>query len=323
TFKKEFYSMAKLGDDLEKIVESIERSISPFSSIRQNVMLPVLNSPTGRTRQCDVIIESGPEFRRNLTIVEVQDRKSQVNIATFNDWLQKLDDVGANSLICISRQEFPESIKEVARFQGNRVLLVNIKEETPETLPLKFLSFYLSYENVSITDIDVLRCCVDKGSIDLNSLDRQLIHSNENIWSRDKISSMSFVELLSPLIKELHEGSKGIMKGIATFSFENDRRLVLYCCINGEYIRVGLNVTIRYTYDNHLLAMTVSSYEQIEHGTLAWVFEVEHETSNGKIKTKVPVIKHGDSSYKMLDIINSSDFNSHVTITKLEKKPVV
>lgn len=97
--------MAKLGDDLEKIVELIERSISPSSVIRQNVMLPVLNSQTGRTRQCDVVIESGPEFRRNGTIVEVQDRKSQVNIATFNDWLQKLDDVGANGLICISRNE--------------------------------------------------------------------------------------------------------------------------------------------------------------------------------------------------------------------------
>ncbi|MBF4377219.1 hypothetical protein, partial [Vibrio anguillarum] len=74
--------MAKAGDDLEKIVELIERSISPSSVINQNVMLPVLNSQTGRTRQCDVVIESGPEFRRNVTIVEVQDRKSQVSIAT-------------------------------------------------------------------------------------------------------------------------------------------------------------------------------------------------------------------------------------------------
>lgn len=81
--------------------------------------------------------------------------------------------------------------------------------------------------------IDDLRCCVDKGSIDLKSSDRQLMHSNEKIWSRDKISNMSFIELLSPLIKELHEGSKGIVKNAATFTFENDRRLVLYCYING------------------------------------------------------------------------------------------
>jgi hypothetical protein len=315
--------MAKPGDDLEKIVELIERSISPSSVIRQNVLLPVLNSQTERTRQCDVVIESGPEFRRNVTIVEVQDRKSQVNIATFNDWLKKLDDVGANSLICISRKEFPESVKEVARFQGNRVLLVNLKEETPESLPLNFLSFSVAYENVSITGIDALRCCVEKGSIDLKSLDRQLINSNEKIWSRDKVSNMSFVELISPLIKELHEGSQGIVKDVATFTFENDRRLVLYCYTNGKYVRVGLNVTARYTYDNHLLSMAVSSYEQIEHGTLAWVFEIEHETSSGKIKTKVPVIKHGDNAYKMLDVINSTDFNSQVTISRLEKKPVI
>ncbi|MGI3041188.1 hypothetical protein ACRTDM_05480 [Shewanella algae] len=315
--------MAKPGDELEKIVELIERSISPSSVIRQNVLLPVLNSPTGRTRQCDVVIESGPEFRCNLTIVEVQDRKSPVNIATFNDWLTKLDDVGANSLICISRKEFPESIKEVARFQGNRVLLVNLKEETPDTLPLNFLSFYVAYENVSITGIDALSCCVEKGSADLALLDSQIMHSNEKIWSTDKVSNMSIVELLSPLIKELHYDAKGIVKDVASFTFQNDRRLVLYCNMNGEYIRVGLNVVVQYAYDNHLLPMTVSSYEQIDHGVLAWVFEIDHETSHGKIKTKVPVIKHGDNAYEMLDVINSTDFNSQVTIRSLEQKPVV
>ncbi|MBY7972389.1 hypothetical protein KW462_00710 [Vibrio fluvialis] len=315
--------MAKSGDDLEKIVELIERSISPSSVIRQNVLLPVLNSQTGRARQCDVVIESGPEFRCNVTIVEVQDRKSQVNIANFNDWLTKLDDVGANSLICISRQEFPESVKEVARFQGNRVLLVNLKEETPETLPLKFLSFYVAYENVSIIGIDALRCCVEKGSTDLASLDSQIVCSNEKIWSRDKVSKMSIVELLAPLIKELHDDSKGIIKDEASFTFKNDRRLVLYCYVDSEYIRVGLDVDVQYVYDNHLLPMTVSSYEQIDHGVLAWLFEIEHETSHGKIKTKVPVVKHGDSAYEMLDVINSTEFNSQVTIRRLEGKSVI
>ncbi|MFH4822610.1 hypothetical protein WL046_23965 [Vibrio alginolyticus] len=315
--------MAKPGDDLEKTVELIERSISPSSVIRQNVMMPVLNSQIGRTRQCDVVIESGPEFRRNVTIVEVQDRTSKVNIATFNDWLKKLDEVGANSLICISRKEFPESVKEEARFQGNRVLLVNLKEATPESLPLNFLSFYVAYENVSITGIDALSCCVEKGSIDLASLDTQAMHSHEKIWSRDKSSNISIVELLSPLIKELQHDSKGIRKDVATFTFKNDKRLVLYCYINGEYIRVGLNVTVQYVYDNHLLSMVVSSYEQIDHGVLAWFFEIEHETSNGKIKTKVPVTKHGNDAYKMLDVINSTDFNSQVTIKSLDQKPVV
>ena len=98
---RNFNIMAKSGDDLEKIVELIERSISPGSIIRQNVKLPVLTSQVGSVRQCDVVIESGPEFRRSMTIVEVQDRKSQVNIGAFNDWLQKLGKVRINGEILL------------------------------------------------------------------------------------------------------------------------------------------------------------------------------------------------------------------------------
>ncbi len=47
---RKFNIMAKSGDDLEKIVGLIERSISPDSIIRQNVMLPVINSLIGSTK---------------------------------------------------------------------------------------------------------------------------------------------------------------------------------------------------------------------------------------------------------------------------------
>lgn len=315
--------MSKSGDDLEKIVELIERSISPGSIIRQNVMLPVLNSQVGRTRQCDVVIESGPEFRRSMTIVEVQDRKSQVNIGAFNDWLQKLDDVGANCLICISRNEFPESVKEIARFHGQRVLLINLKEAMPDSLPLNFISFYVKYENISITAITSVSCCVEKGSVDLSSIDTKEIQSHEKIWSRDKQEKLSIVEVLSPLIKELHLDFKGATEGVAEFTFESDRRLVIYVYINGNFIRVGVNIKVNYTYDNHFLSMVVSSYEQINHGILAWVFETEHVTSNGKIKTKIPVVKYGNGAYRMLDVINSNEFNSKIIVKRIDTAPVV
>lgn len=315
--------MAKSGDELEKIVELIEKSISPDSIIRQNVMLPVINSQIGRARQCDVVIESGPAFRRTITIVEVQDRKSQVNIGVFNDWLQKLEEVGANCLICISRQEFPESVKEVARFNGQRVLLINLKEAMPESLPLNFLSFYVKYENVSITAISGLSCCFNEGSVDLSSFNTKEIQSNEKIWSRDKIEKISIAEVISPLVKELHPEFKGVIEGVATFTFERDRRLVLYVDINDSLIRAGINVTVNYTYDYHFLPMAVSSYEQINHGALAWVFEVEHVTSSGKIKAKVPVVKHGDNAYRMLDVINSTDFNSQVILKCIDTDPAV
>ncbi|MNW19696.1 hypothetical protein D3C71_2198020 [compost metagenome] len=56
---------------------------------------------------------------------------------------------------------------------------------------------------------------------------------------------------------------------------------------------------------------------------MAWVFEIEHVTSNGKIKTKIPVVKHGDNAYRMLDVINSTDFSSQVTVKDLGGKPIL
>ena len=71
------------------------------------------------------------------------------------------------------------------------------------------------------------------------------------------------------------------------------------------------------------LIRTFPSYEQINHGALAWVFEVEHVTSNGKIKAKVPAVKHGENAYRMLGVINSTDFSSQVTVKDLGRKPIL
>ncbi|BBO28040.1 hypothetical protein AltI4_24280 [Alteromonas sp. I4] len=83
--------MSKPGDELEKLVEIIERSISPDTDIEQNVFLPILTSSEGHTAQCDIVIRQGKAPRQTLTIVEVQDRTSKVDINTFRGWLGKLD----------------------------------------------------------------------------------------------------------------------------------------------------------------------------------------------------------------------------------------
>jgi len=60
--------------NLEHIVQLIEKSISPEAVVEHNQFLPVIGSPTGAKRQCDVVIRSGQKPRETITIVEVQDR---------------------------------------------------------------------------------------------------------------------------------------------------------------------------------------------------------------------------------------------------------
>ncbi|MNC63974.1 hypothetical protein D3C75_1141390 [compost metagenome] len=52
--------------------------------------------------------------------------------------------------------------------------------------------------------------------------------------------------------------------------------------------------------------MSVASYEQDQHGALAWLFEVTHNSKGGPISIKLPVVKLDDGNYKLLDsIINT------------------
>ncbi|MEE9163086.1 MAG: hypothetical protein V3U35_08985, partial [Candidatus Neomarinimicrobiota bacterium] len=92
--------MTNDGKDFERLVALIEAAIDPDARIAHNEELPVLNSPSGKTTQCDVVIRTGPKQREIITIVEVQDRDARVAPNDFRGWKQKLADVGAQRLIC-------------------------------------------------------------------------------------------------------------------------------------------------------------------------------------------------------------------------------
>ena len=92
--------MDKDWKDLERVVQLIEQSISPEAVVEHNQFLPVIGSPSGLKRQCDVVVRSGDKPREVITIIEVQNRTSKPDITTFGGWLEKLDEVGAHQRFC-------------------------------------------------------------------------------------------------------------------------------------------------------------------------------------------------------------------------------
>src|SRR5207253_680411 len=94
---------------VEKVVALVEKAICPEARVTHNVDLPCL--VTGHMEQCDVVIEIGVPPRFTRTIVEVQKRNTRVKPNDFRGWLVKMEDVGANRLICVSAKPFPKSIK--------------------------------------------------------------------------------------------------------------------------------------------------------------------------------------------------------------------
>jgi len=139
----------------EKVVALLERHIANSASVRRNVHLPVLKSASGRTRQCDVVVVEGKEPRTTISIVEVQKRQSKPDINEFNGWVEKMREVGAQHLICVSSADFPKSIHEKSDEIGPTVRLLTLRqlEQGQWPIPPTICSDELEVVDVSVANV--------------------------------------------------------------------------------------------------------------------------------------------------------------------------
>lgn len=315
--------MSKPGDDLEKIVEIIERSISPTAKIEQNVFLPILTSVEGHTAQCDIVIRNGNPPRETLTLVEVQDRNSKVDINTFRGWLGKIDDVGAQHLICVSRKEFPSSIKEKASQHGSKIFLVTLKELSPERIPLEFIRFIFQYRHLDIKAIKNIRPFVALGQIEKLGLKPMAHNLDDKAWSLDGKNMISLLDICKGKInpEEKTSGAIGYIEGSDNLSFNLTDSEELFYGHNGELVRIGLECEFEWGFEHAEIPMSVASYEQDKHGALAWLFEVTHNSKSGLVSVKLPVVKLDNGNYELLDSIVNSQFEYALDVIPANQQP--
>lgn len=315
--------MSKPGDDLEKIVEIIERSISPSAKIEQNVFLPILTSVEGHTAQCDIVIRNGNPPRETLTLIEVQDRNSKVDINTFRGWLGKIDDVGAQHLICVSRKEFPTSIKEKVSQSGSKIFLVTLKELSPERIPLEFISLIFKYRNLDIKSIKSIRPFVAPGQIEKLGLKPMDHNFNDKAWSLDGKNMVSLLDICKRKIsvEEKTSGANRYIEGSGNLSFNLTDGEELFYRHNGKLVRIGLECEFEWEFEYAEIPMSVASYEQDKHGALAWLFEVTYNSKGGLISVKLPVVKLANGNYEFLDSIINSPFEYAVDIIPANQQP--
>lgn len=311
--------MKKTGAELEKIVELIERSISPDATVEQNVFLPVLSSTEGHTAQCDIVIRKGNKLRETLTIVEVQDRSYKVDINTFRGWLGKMEDVGAQHLICVSRKEFPSSIKEKVSKRGANIFLITIRDLSPDQIPLDFINFKFQYRHLYITDIKSLRPYVAPGQIETLGLKPLSLNLNDKVWSLDKQNLVSFFDICKGTldIKKTDTSISEFIGGTSSMSFALDAEESIFYLHDGELIRIGLDCKFNWELDYAETPMSVASYEQDDHGTLAWIFEVNHNGKNGMVSVKLPVIQLDNGYFKLLDSVVNANFNYSLDVVNI------
>jgi len=287
--------MKSNGKELELLINLIQKHIEPDAVVQHDIHLPVIGSASGRTRQCDIVITSGPSHRKTITIIEAQDRTSQVDINTFNGWLAKLDEIGAQHLICVSRLEFPESIKEKAFSQGNKVKLINLKGADPTEIPLSFLKSNFKYYNYQAIDVKVLNMKFTKdeakslGIFDsINTyFDSKAMDVNSTVFSFDKIHLKSIYIICRDSCKDLSVDGSG--SEVLEYNKVNDPALYFY--MDGKFTRIEIRLEFKWKNEVIEYPVTFLSYEQQDNGSLAWIFEGKYDTPGGLVSFKAPLIK--------------------------------
>jgi len=308
--------MANDGKDLEYVVELIEKSISPSAVVKQNQLLPVIGSPSGRTRQCDVVIWERPGPRQTISIVEVQDRDSRVDITMFGGWVEKLKQVDAQQLICVSRHDFPISVKEEAFKLGGTVRLVTLKELDAEDIPINFKIILKRgvHAKATKTDIDVTKSELETLGI-WDVFERKYngvqLDNDEQCWSLDKNKLVS----LCTLFQDSFVRPEGKNEGEGRMFFDLEKGPELYVCIEGHFIRVGLDNRFLWTLKETELPISVLSYEQDGAGILAWFAEASYETENGPISIKVPFVKTDEGNRTDSIVINCPSVEFPVSVS--------
>ncbi|EKT4482481.1 hypothetical protein QEM02_002586 [Pseudomonas putida] len=294
--------MRKDGKDLERLVQMVEKSLAPSARVEHDVQMPVLTSKRGATAQCDIVIWEGVQPRQVVTIIEVQDRLSQVKINDFRGWLKKREQVGAQRLICVSRKDFPESIKEESAWQGGSVVLIVLRDLNADSIPLNFVSFMLQYRHFEIESIDRISPEVSRSDLlRLNVREEFLAwqeHSfTDEVWSLDGRTALSLFQLCSTSIDNPGESCHGV--GKLRFPLEGDPPI--FSIFKGLFIRSGLSVDFLYSNQLYSVPMSVLAYEQDEHGALAWVMRGQLETPQGSLRVQFPIRQSASEGFLMRD----------------------
>lgn len=297
-------TMAKDWKEIEKIVAKIEDLISENCTVEHNVYLPNLNSDKGLTRQCDVVITCGKSPRKTISIVEVQDRNTKVDIVHFDGWVQKMRDVGAQHLICVSRKGFPESVIEKAKKIGPTVRLVELEEiDHIGALPyteLTFVHYVISEFHVSI----------DKGSS---------IPNNFTLEVQDKIflfagKKCSILDIASYFI---YKNEDTIPENdvitpstddILSFSAPDEGHL-LYILYQHKSVKVTFHAEIKYSRLVYKAAIRSFTYKQIGTDPFAWFLIAEVDLDGKKEQIQIPMT-YSDNNFKI-------KYYSKINITKL------
>jgi hypothetical protein len=275
---------------VEHTVSFLEQCIDPDSKMERNVKLPVLTFPDNY-RECDIVIRTGKPPREVITIVEVQARNKKVDTNMFGGWLNKKEQVGANRLICVSKHDFPKSIKDQVSVQGKNVVLMVLKDlhgEFPSNI-LGDISISINRPQVEFQACNMQLALTEiKGpqeNMNLEPSEKNFIVNGEK---------MSIFDILNSFLKKYNLPEKDMCIDLELL--QDGQQIFLQFV--GQQIEVLSIVTrVIITWKKINVPITTYSYEQNDSGVLAWMVEGKVVEPDGEFIVKLPITKVNDNDF--------------------------
>lgn len=295
--------MANDGKYLEHLVHLIEKSINSDARVEHDVNLPVITSTIGATRQCDIVITQGKPPRQTVTIIEVQDRGSKPSRNDFGGWVEKLKEVGAQHLICVSREGFSASVIEKAAQSGTTVRLIELKEIGEDQIPLDIFSFSLIISDFNIKKVEGIEFDAKKEDFEKNyqagdRIDLGIINFHSPIFSEDGENIISLYQL----IRNNFPVQSGKTSGNSRLSLPVYENKNVFLLIDGQVIKTRFKVDFEWIGEVYEVPINMMSYTQNGHGVLAWILEGEQQTERGTWKFRMPVERREDGNFLIKNV---------------------
>ena len=290
----------------ERVVAALERVIYPTALIEHDVHLPVLGS--ARSRQCDVVITLGVPPRQTRTIVEVQDRSRKPELVTFHGWFEKMREVGAQQLLCVSEIGYPSSIiEEVTNKYGPTVQLLTLKEL--EELQIgkmifPFNSIIHTASNFTFISVGPIRQVGASEQRKVTSLELNV--ANDRIFKIGETSEpKSLAKLTSEILDELLDPRLPLTAKEAEISFtlgtEEIPPIVLF--EGREIILDPIPVAGRIKYQSYEIPLSIREYKQegIDEA-LAWIIVAEGEVQGAPYTVKFVFRRNNDGRLDLFSV---------------------
>lgn len=293
--------MIKSGINLELLVHAIEKSLDSSAIVEHDVQMPVITSQIGATRQCDIVITQGIHPRQTISIVEVQDRNKKPSRNDFGGWIEKMKEVGAQHLICVSKIGFTKAQKEKAFLIGNAIRLIELKEfedsEIPLNLNLHFAHCVFKVSNLEFTNVR-FSSINDNGEREKQEKVKKIqlkFEGDSPFATYDKVNYLSIAQLINTEFNTYEENSSG--NSSLTFPVQPNK--LLFIPYEGDFLSLEFEVNFTWKHTVHNLPINTLSYEQSNFGVLGWIAEFIYTGDNKTTSYKLPIEPNKEGGYIM------------------------